>query len=108
MARHRSILSRLRAAESRRHSAGRPSNGPWAWEETVRNGRWREVEVCHHEREDRAAVRHVGTESGSERALDWIGLGPAPERAPLTDQRGRHRRFRTAEAAKAAVDRTWL
>ena len=73
----------------------------------MRDGRWREVEVCQHERDDGATARYVGTESRSERALDWIGLGPAPHRAPLTDQRGRYRRFRTAEAAKAAVDRAW-
>ena len=73
----------------------------------MRNGRWREVEVCHHEREDGAAVRHVPLRDAGERALGWIGLGPAPDRAPLTDRQGRHRRFRTPEAAKAAVDRAW-
>jgi hypothetical protein len=73
----------------------------------VRDGRWREVEVRHHEREDGAAVRYVGLQAVSERALGWIGLGPAPDRAPLTDRQGRHRRFRTAGAAKAAVDRAW-
>ena len=73
----------------------------------MRNGRWREVEVCHHEREDGAAVRHVGQQNGSERALGWIGLGPAPDRAPLTDRQRRPRRFRTPGAAKGAVDRAW-
>jgi hypothetical protein len=74
---------------------------------TVRNGRWREVEVRHHEREDGAAVRHVPLPDAGERALGWIGLGPAPDRAPLTDRRGRHKRFGTPEAAKAAVDWAW-
>jgi hypothetical protein len=73
----------------------------------MRNGRWREIEVCHHERKDGAAVRYVGPKDGRERAFDWIGLGPAPDRAPLADRQGRHRRFRTAGAAKAAVDRAW-
>ena len=73
----------------------------------MRNGRWREVEACHHEREDGAAVRHVPLPAAGKRALGWIGLGPAPDCAPLTDRRGRHRRFRTAEAAKAAVDQAW-
>jgi hypothetical protein len=73
----------------------------------VRDGRWREVEVCHHEREDGAAVRYVGPRGVSERAFAWVGLGPAPDRAPLTSRQGRHRRFRTPEAAKAAVDRAW-
>jgi len=52
-------------------------------------------------------VRHVPLPDAGERALGWIGLGPAPDRAPLTDQRGRHKRFRTAGAAKAAVDQAW-
>jgi hypothetical protein len=73
----------------------------------VRGDRWREVDVCHHEREDGAAVRHVPLRDAGERALGWIGLGPAPACAPLTDQRGRHKRFRTPEAAKAAVDQAW-
>ena len=73
----------------------------------MRDGRWREVEVRHHEREDGAAVRHVPLRDASPRALGWIGLGPAPHRAPLTDRQGRHRRFRTPEAARAAVDRGW-
>jgi hypothetical protein len=73
----------------------------------MRDGRWREVEVCHQERADGAAVRHVPLPDASPRALGWIGLGPAPDRAPLTDQRGRHKRFRTAGAAKGAVDRAW-
>ena len=73
----------------------------------MRDGRWREVEACHHEREDGAAVRHVPLRNASPRALGWIGLGPAPARAPLTDHRGRYRRFRTAETAEAAVDRVW-
>jgi hypothetical protein len=30
-----------------------------------------------------------------------------PDRAPLADRQGRHRRFRTARAAKAAVDQAW-
>ena len=71
----------------------------------MRDGRWREVEVCHHEREDGAAVRHVPLRGASPRALGWIGLGP--DRAPLTDHRGRYRRFRTPDAAKGAVDRAW-
>ena len=41
----------------------------------MRNGRWREVEVCHHEREDGAAVRHVPLRDAGQRALGWIGLG---------------------------------
>ena len=73
----------------------------------MRNGHWREVEACHHEREDGAAVRHVPLPAAGERALGWIGLGPAPARAPLTDRRGRHRRFGTPEAAEGAVDRAW-
>ena len=73
----------------------------------MRNGRWREVEVRHHEREDGAAVRHVPLPDAGERALGWIGLGPAPDRAPLTDRRGRHKRFGTPDAARAAVDRAW-
>ena len=73
----------------------------------MRGDRWREVEVRHHERDDGAAVRHVPLRDASPRALGWIGLGPAPDRAPLTDQRGRHKRFRTAGAAKGAVDRAW-
>jgi hypothetical protein len=71
----------------------------------VRDGRWREVEVRRHEREDGAAVRHVPLRDASPRALGWIGLGP--DRAPLTDQKGRHRRSGTSEAARAAVDRGW-
>ena len=71
----------------------------------MRDGRWREVEVRHHEREDGAAVRHVPLRDASPRALGWIGLGP--DRAPLTDRQGRHRRFGTPEAAKGAVDRAW-
>jgi hypothetical protein len=71
----------------------------------MRNGRWREVEVCHHEREDGAAVRHVPLRNASPRALGWIG--PGPDRTPLTDRQGRHRRFRTPDAAKGAVDRAW-
>ena len=71
----------------------------------MRDGRWREVEVRHHEREDGAAVRHVPQRDASPRALGWIGLGPA--RAPPTDQRGRYRRFRTPDAAEGAVDRAW-
>jgi hypothetical protein len=54
----------------------------------VRNGRWREVEVCHHEREDGAAVRHVPLPDAGERALGWIGLGPAPDRSPLAAPTG--------------------
>jgi hypothetical protein len=73
----------------------------------VRNGRWREVEVRHHEREDGAAVRHVSRRDGCDRAFGWVGLGPAPDRAPLASRQGHHRRFRTAEAAKAAVDQAW-
>ena len=73
----------------------------------MRNGRWREVEVCHHEREDGAAVRHVPLRDAVERALGWIGLGPAPHGAPLTDRQGRHRRFRTPGAAMDAVDQAW-
>jgi hypothetical protein len=69
--------------------------------------RWREVEVRHHERNDGAAARYAGSREGRERAFDWIGLGPAPGHAPFTDRRGRHRRFRTAAAARAAVDRAW-
>ena len=53
----------------------------------MRNGRWREVEVRHHEREDGAAVRHVPLRDAGPRALGWIGLGPTPDRAPLADQR---------------------
>ena len=45
----------------------------------MRDGRWREVEVRHHEREDGAAVRHVPLRDASPRALGWIGLGPAPQ-----------------------------
>ena len=71
----------------------------------MRDGRWREVEVRHHERDDGAAVRHVPLRDASPRALGWIGLGP--DRAPLTDQRGRHKRFRTPDASRAAVDRAW-
>ena len=70
----------------------------------MRDGRWREVEVCRHEREGGAAVRHVGRRDGNERAFGWISLGPGPARAPLTSRQGRHRRFGTA---KAAVDQTW-
>ena len=73
----------------------------------MRNGRWREVEVCHQEREDGAAVRHVPLRDASARALGWIGLGPAPDRTPLADRQGCHRRFRTPGAARAAVDRGW-
>ena len=73
----------------------------------MRNGRWREVELRHHEREDGAAARHVPLPAAGERALGWIALGSVPDRAPLTDQRGRHKRFRTSEAAKAAVERAW-
>ena len=69
----------------------------------MRDDRWHELDVRSHERDDGAAVRHVPLPAAGERALGWIGLGPA--RAPLTDRRGRHRRFRTAEAAKGAVDR---
>ena len=72
----------------------------------MRNGRWREVDVCHHERGDGAAVRHVPLRDASPRALGWIGLGPAPDRTPLADRQGR-RRFRTPDAAKGAVDRAW-
>jgi hypothetical protein len=73
----------------------------------VRDGRWREVEARHHERDDGAAVRHVPLRDAGPRALGWIGLGPAPHRVPLVDRRGRHRRFGTATAARAAVDRGW-
>ncbi len=73
----------------------------------MKGDRWREVEVRHHEREDGAVVRHVPLRAAGERALGWIGLGPAPDRTPLTDRQGRHRRFRTPEAARAAVDRGW-
>ena len=41
----------------------------------MRDGRWREVEVRHHEREDGAAVRHVPLRDASPRALGWIGSG---------------------------------
>jgi hypothetical protein len=71
------------------------------------NGRWREVDVRHHERDGGAAVRYAGSREGRERAFDWIGLGPAPDCEPLTSRQGRHRRFRTADTAKAAVDRAW-
>ena len=71
----------------------------------MRDGRWREVEVRHHEREDGAAVRHVPLRDASPRALGWIGLGP--DRTPLIDRQGRHRRFGTPDAAMSAVDRAW-
>jgi hypothetical protein len=73
----------------------------------VRGGRWREVEVCRYEREDGAGVLYVVPRDVGERAFGWIGLGPAPDRVPLTDRQGRHRRFRTPVAAKAAVDQAW-
>jgi hypothetical protein len=69
--------------------------------------RWREVDVRHHERDDEAGVRYAGSREGRERAFDWVGHGLAPGCAPLVDRGGRHRRFRTAGAAKAAVDRAW-
>ena len=43
----------------------------------MRNCRWREVEVRHHERDDGTAVRYVEPHDRSERAFAWIGLGPA-------------------------------
>ena len=52
-------------------------------------------------------MRHVPLRGASPRALGWIGLGPAPHGAPLTDHRGRYRRFRTPDAAKGAVEGTW-
>ena len=63
----------------------------------MRRHRWREVDIRNHERDDGAAVRHVGG------AFGWAGLDP--EGAPLTDPYGRERRFRTSGAAKVAVDR---
>jgi hypothetical protein len=73
----------------------------------MRASRWCEVDICNHQRDDGAAVQHVelrGTRTGS---FAWIALSPAPDRALLTDLQGRQRRFRTAGAAKAAVDRAW-
>ena len=71
----------------------------------MRGDRWREVEVCYHEREDGAAVRCLDLHGGRGGGFGWIGSGP--DRAPLTDPHGRERRFRTAAAAKVAVDRAW-
>ena len=73
----------------------------------MRRDRWHELDVRSHGRDDGAAVRHVEPHDRSDRAFAWIGLGPAPDRAPLTSRQGHHRRFRTAEAAKVAVDRAW-
>ena len=73
----------------------------------MRDDRWRELDVRSHEREDGAAVRHVGLDGTRAGGFGWVGLSPGPERAPLTDPKGRERRFRTAGAAKAAVDRAW-
>ena len=67
----------------------------------MRSDRWHELDVQSHERDDGAAVRHVGSHG----AFGWVALGP--DAAPLADQHGRERRFRTAGAAKAAVDRAW-
>ena len=46
----------------------------------MRNGRWREVEASHHEREDGAAVRHVPLRDASPRALGWMGWGRTARR----------------------------
>ena len=73
----------------------------------MRGDRWRELEVRSHERDDGAAVRHVGLHGQSSGGWPWLGFGPAPERASLTNQWGHERRFRTHEAATAAVDRAW-
>ena len=71
----------------------------------MRGDRWHELDVQSHERDDGAAVRYSGSDGTRAGAFGWIGLGP--DRAPLTDPQGRERRFRTAKAAKAAVDRAW-
>ena len=73
----------------------------------MREGRWRELSVQSHERDDGAAVQHAGLHGGRGGGWPWLGFGPAPERAPLVDPRGRARRFGTAAAAKVAVDRAW-
>src|SRR4051794_16471723 len=70
------------------------ANEPRTRGRDVRDGRWREVEVGHHAREDGAAVRHVPLRGASPRALGWIGLGPAPDRTPLIDRRGGDKRGR--------------
>jgi len=72
----------------------------------VRGDRWRELDGQSHERDDGAAVRYLGLHSdGWAPGFGWVALGP--DAATLADQHGRERRFRTAGAAKAAVDRAW-
>ncbi len=71
----------------------------------MRGDRWHELDVRSHERDDGAAVRYLGLDGPRASGFGWVGLGP--DRTPLTDPYGRERRFRTAGAAKAAVDRAW-
>ncbi len=71
----------------------------------MRRDRWHELDVRSHGRDDGAAVRYVGLDGTRVGGFGWIGSGP--DRAPLTDPHGRERRFRTAVAAKIAVDRAW-
>ena len=68
-------------------------------------GSWRELDVEHHERDDGAAVRYGGSDGTRTGAFGWVGHGP--DRTPLTNPHGQERRFRTVQAAKAAVDRAW-
>ena len=71
----------------------------------MRRDRWHELDVPSHERDDGATIRYMGLDGGRAGAFGWVGHGP--DRAPLTDPHGHERRFRTAGAAKAAVDRAW-
>jgi hypothetical protein len=71
----------------------------------VRRDRWHELDVQSHGRDDGAAVRYAAPDGTRAGAFGWIGLGP--DRTPLTDPHGQERRFRSVQAAKAAVDRAW-
>ena len=69
--------------------------------------RWHELSIRSHERDDGAVVQHVSLHGKPAGGWPWLGFGPAPQRAPLTDPHGRVRRFQSVGAAKVAVDRAW-
>ena len=73
----------------------------------MRDGRWREVEVRHHEREDGAAVRHVEPQTGASAPSPGSARGRRPTARRAPGRQGHHRRFGTPEAAKVPVNRAW-